>query len=153
MALDTYSGVYTQLTNISNALTGITGVDTNAVFTLNRYSGDIIQDDYGNYTTDGTTTTLEVTASLRQIKDPYITVNPGINEIRTYMEGYLVSPIELDGCFDKYVNCTITQDNQSYSGRFTFIDAIPSSLAESFNLSVAIGQKICGYFERNTNTI
>ena len=153
MTLDTYSGIYSEMRAISAALFGITGDHPNTTFTFKEYSGGLIQDDYGNWVTDTTPTEVAVTAKMVEMKDPKVTQNPGIDETRTYLEGFLISPRELDGNYYKKVACTLTQNNVSYSGSFTFSDAIPSALTETFDLHIALGQKVHGYFERNLDTI
>lgn len=147
-----YKGVYARLANIGKGLEKISGEDYNAIFFITRYSGTVIVDENSNYSLSDSTP-FRIKLTLVSKKDPYITPNPGVDAIRTYMEGYLVSPGGLEGYASNRIDCSLIQNNVTITGRFHFIDYIPSPVEEVGRISLALGQKICGYFEREHNNV
>lgn len=145
--LDNYKGLREVLAYHSKSLKGIVGNNYNAILYFEESSGEVVIDELGNYVLD-TTTEVKVKARLSQKKDPNLTVNPGIDTIRTYLEGNLICAPELCGGFPNYLRCEMRQDNQWVTGRFTFVNFVPHAFIESISVATAIGQKICGYFER-----
>lgn len=146
--LDTYQGIRNVLSDHSKSLKGIIGTNYNTLLYFEQSSGDVIIDELGNYTLE-TTTEIEIKARLSKKKDPNLTINPGVDTIRTYLEGNLVCTPELCGGFPNYLRCRIRQDNQWVDGRFTFVNFIPHAFIESISVAIAVGQKVCGYFERD----
>lgn len=147
-----YIGLEKAMQRVSIGLKRSLGEHSNTIFTITQFSGNVALDGNGNFTLD-TPTIIKVKAKLHQKKDPYPEQRAGTDVIRTYMEGYLVKPLQLSGTFHNNLECQIKQDNVLVTGKFTFIDQMPSTLKENFKLSVGIGQKICGYFVRNHESI
>lgn len=147
-----YQGIEQAISSASNSLWTVFGEQTNTKIFVTNYSGTLIQDAQGNYSLD-TTAQVTINATLWQAKDPYFDARSGTDLIRTYMEGYLVSPNKIDGTFTNYLNCEITQNNVTTKGKFSFIDNLPSALHENFSLTAVTGQKICGYFERQDGNV
>lgn len=142
-----YQGLLTELKSISKGLKGVTGIQFNALFTFKEGSGNVIIDETtGNYTLE-TETIRTIKAKLIKRKDGTIESNGGVNYSRVYCEGWLVTPVEYNGRIPNVVDCTLTQNNMSYEGRFYFTDAITTPVTESIDLAIAIGQAIQGYFE------
>lgn len=153
MPLPSYLGIVNQLQVINNSLANITGFSYNALFLIPQGSGTVEIDPVtGNYTVSNTTT-LTVQAKLIQRKDPLITLNPGVDQVRTYLEGHLVSPLFLNGAIPSKIPCQLLQNNLWSSGTFLFIDNIPTNINENITLQSSIGQQIKGYFEVNQTSI
>lgn len=147
-----YSGIIKTSKKISKSLTNFRSTVHNAVFKIAVGSGDIVEDDRGNYTF-GTIEIQEYKVTLWEFKPTkYIDV-PETDLARTYMRGYCVKPNSIDVVLDNYVDCDLIQDGETIAGRFTFIDKIPTALEDNFALSTATGQKITGYFERTNDRV
>jgi hypothetical protein len=153
MPLPSYLGIVNQLQVINNSLANITGFSYNALFLISQGSGTVEIDPVtGNYTVSDTIVKT-VQAKLVQRKDPLITLNPGMDQIRTYLEGHLVSPLFLNGAIPNKVSCRLLQNNLWGDGTFLFIDHIPTNINENITLQSSIGQRIKGYFEVSQTSI
>lgn len=145
--LYTYEGIEEGLRKISEGLKGITGTTHNAILQVPKGDGAVIIDEEtGNYILEDINV-VSVKAKLIQKKDPFITINSGVDTLRTYLEGWLIEPYSYDGYLPNYLTIELLQNNVWATGKFTFIDAIPTNLNEAFKINIATGQKIKGYFE------
>lgn len=145
--MDSYQGLRVVIASTITGLQGVVGSNFNAFLYFESSSGAVLQDDLGNYSLSDTEI-IKVRARLSQKKDPMLTVNPGVDYNRTYLEGNLVCPPEIIGSFPNYLKCDLKRDNQWITGKFTFTSYFPHALSESVSLASALGQKICGYFEQ-----
>lgn len=146
--LNSYQGIVNSVKTLSNSLPFITGDFTNLTLSIAQGTGDIIIDPITGNFIPAETSFITFKAKVVSKKDPYLEVNLTQNTIRTYLEGWLVSPLFFDGTVPKTVSATLKQNNVIENGKFTFIDKIPTSLVESFDLQSAIGQRFCGYFQK-----
>lgn len=152
MTLPNYSGILSQLSILNNSLSNITGISYNAILTVPQGSGDVVVDDFGNYTVENTST-LTIQCKLIQKKDPVIALNMGVDQIRTYLEGWLVNPLFFNGAIPSKVPCSLKQNNLWSEGTLSLIDFIPTEINENITLQSSIGQKIKGYFETTLTSV
>lgn len=115
-------------------------------------SGNVVVDEHGNYTVENVTN-LSLYCKLIQKKDPLITLNSGVDQIRTYLEGWLVSPLYYNGAIPDKVPCSLKQNNLWSEGTLSLIDFIPTEINENINLQSSIGQRIKGYFETTLTSV
>ena len=145
-----FSGIDCVMQKVSNSLTQAQGIAYNAIFKLSNGSGNVIEDDLGNYTFE-TLVTEEIQVTLWEVKaTDYVDVAE-TDLARTYMRGYCVDPSYINKIFDNYVDCDLKQDGEWIKGRFTFIDKITTALEENYTLANCTGQKVFGYFERKND--
>ena len=147
-----YQGYHDRFNLIAKSYQDKVSDHYNGILTFTNASGGLIVDGDGNYNVE-TIAAQEVKVKFVQKKDPNIINNPGTDKTRTYLEGYLVDPKELAGKFANHIPCTLIQKNIETKGDFYFNDSIPTALNEVNNVSIALGQKITGYFEANHNNI
>lgn len=147
-----YCGIEEAMQGINNSLEGVYGKAYNAILYLPSGSGEVIEDELGNYTF-ADVKTIEVQAYLWEDKETKYQDLPQSDLARTYMKGYCVSPNAIAGNHENYLKCKMKQDGQWVDGRFTFIDKVTTGLEENYQMATASGQKIQGYFERVNDSV
>lgn len=152
--MDDLSGIDLQMERISNSLEGVTGKTHNAILYVPSGSGgEPIEDPITGVYTFPEVKLIEYKLYLWEEKKPdYLTV-PQTDLSITYMCGYLVEPLSIEGYHDNYRECDLLQNGEWVKGRFTFIDDATTGLEESYKIQNAIGQSIKGYWERNNDTV
>jgi hypothetical protein len=152
MTLPNYSGILSQLSIINNSLSNITGISYNAILTIPQGSGDVVVDDFGNYTVENVTN-ISIQCKLVQKKDPNIMLNAGVDQVRTYLVGHLVNPLYFNGAIPDKIPCSLLQNNLWVDGILSLIDNIPTEINENTSIQHSLGQKIQGYFETTQTSI
>ena len=147
--MEDYSvGLALEMNCISEGLAQVQSRQYNTILYLNQAQGNVIKDKEGNYAIE-TLAPLKVQARLLPDKDNNDTVlNEGNDFIRTYMTGYLQTPMNLDGNYHLWIKCKLFNDNQWIYGKFMIIPELETSLEGRYGLRRTFGQKIKGWWQR-----
>lgn len=142
-----YSGIQSQLSEITAAFSGVPGdIFNNAQFTFQNVTNYILDPNTGNYVPDGTTSEA-ITARLQRKRAPEEIKKPGIDFERLYFEGNLMSPKKRAVLQDN-TPCSILLHGVWVDGVFEFVLTPRGAIDESIDMDTAVGQPIRGFWTR-----
>jgi hypothetical protein len=144
------SEIYKRLNQIHQSYNGVTGTNYNAIFSFVVYSGDIIQDEYGNYS-PSESETITIKAKVRSTSPDKSLIDIGLSENRDYYQAWFVSPLTYQKEIPQVLDCQILLNGLWITGKFNVVRNNISNQLENTNIRKSLGYSIEGTFEYQSN--
>jgi hypothetical protein len=143
------SEVNKKLQSIHSSYNGVTGSNYNAIFKFSVFSGEIVVDDFGNYTPE-TAQIKEIKAQVHSTKPDSSIQDNGLDYTRDYYKVWFLSPLNYKGEIPQVLDCKILINGFWLEGQFNVVRNNISNQLENSGIRKSLGYAIEGTFSQQT---